>query len=84
MFETSDIFIWLFRVQDDYLELLKRHSQEALVIFAYFCVILKRLDHHWWIEGWSTHLMEKIWGILDEEHRLWVRWPIEEIGWIPN
>jgi hypothetical protein len=84
VFETSDIFIWLFRVQDDYLELLKRHSQEALVIFAYFCVILKRLDHHWWIEGWSTHLVEKIWGILDEEHRLWVRWPIEEIGWIPN
>ncbi|KAE8449728.1 hypothetical protein EG329_007503 [Mollisiaceae sp. DMI_Dod_QoI] len=82
--ETADIFYWVFRLPDAYLALLKQHTQESLAILAYFCVVLKRLDGHWWMEGWSAHLVEKIWGLLDEEHRLWIRWPIEEIGWIPN
>jgi len=83
-FESSDVFIWLFRVSEDYLMLLRERTQEALAIFAYFCVIPKKLEANWWIEGWSTHLMTRIYNLLDEEHRLWIRWPIEEIGWIPN
>lgn len=67
--ETGDIFFWVFRVPDEYLVLLKQHSQESLAIFAYFCVVLKRLDAHWWMEGWSVHLIAKIWTLLDEEHR---------------
>jgi hypothetical protein len=67
--ETGDIFFWVFRVPDEYLELLRQHTQESLTIFAYFCVVLKRLDAHWWMEGWSVHLMSKIWNLLDEEHR---------------
>ncbi|KAF8857555.1 hypothetical protein BDZ45DRAFT_674606 [Acephala macrosclerotiorum] len=82
--ETGDIFFWVFKVPDEYLQLLKQHTQESLAIFAYFCVVLKRLDAHWWMEGWSTHLMARIWNLLDEEHRLWIRWPVEEIGWIPS
>jgi hypothetical protein len=42
------------------------------------------LDSCWWMEGWATHLIAKIYHLLDEEHRLWIRWPIEEIGWIPS
>jgi hypothetical protein len=28
--------------------------QESLAIFAYFCVIAKRLEKNWWSEGWSS------------------------------
>jgi hypothetical protein len=83
-FEIGDVFTWVFRVSDDYLQLLHTHEQEALVIFAFFCVVLKRLDSHWWAEGWSIHLISKIYKLLDGEHKLWVRWPIEQIGWISN
>ncbi len=83
-FESADIFIWVFHVDDHYLELLRQHKKEALCIFAYFCVALRRFDSDWWMEGWATHLISKIYRLLDEEHRLWIRWPIEEIGWIPN
>ncbi|KAH8593540.1 hypothetical protein B0O99DRAFT_515376, partial [Bisporella sp. PMI_857] len=82
--ESGDIFIWLFKVSEEYLELLREKAQEALAIFAYFSVIPKRLEVNWWIEGWSTHLISRIYGLMDEEHRLWIRWPIEEIGWVPN
>ncbi|KAL3425534.1 C6 zinc finger protein [Phlyctema vagabunda] len=82
--ETAHIFLWVFRISEEYLQLLREGSQEALAIFAYGCVLLKHLDCHWWMDGWSTHLISRTYYLLDEEHRLWIRWPIEEIGWIPG
>jgi hypothetical protein len=68
-YETGDVFYWVFRVTDEYLQLLKMQTQESMAILAYFCVVLRRLDSQWWMEGWSTHLIAKIWNLLDEEHR---------------
>lgn len=83
-YESADVFIWVFEVDHRFLELLRVRTQESLCIFSYFCVVLRKLDSYWWMEGWATHLISKIYHLLDEEHRLWIRWPIEEIGWIPN
>jgi hypothetical protein len=83
-FEPADVFIWVFELDRRFLELLRQRTQESLCIFSYFCVNLRRLESCWWMEGWATHLIAKIYHLLDEEHRLWIRWPIEEIGWIPS
>ena len=79
-YESADVFIWLFRVSDEYLNYFKERTQESLAIFAFFCVILKRFDSCWYIAGWSTHLLSKVFRLLDQEHRLWIQWPLEEIG----
>ncbi|KAL3420669.1 hypothetical protein PVAG01_07114 [Phlyctema vagabunda] len=81
--ETTDVFLWLYRVSEEYLALLNSRKPEALSIFAYFCVLLKRLDAKWWTHGWSTHLIAQIHQVLDPEHRLWIVWPMREIGWAP-
>jgi hypothetical protein len=81
--ESSDVFIFLFCVSEEYLLLLKDRTQESLAVFAHFCIIAKRLENNWWAEGWSGHLMSQIYALLDAEHRLWIRWPMEEIGWLP-
>ena len=83
-FESADVFLWLFRVSDDYLSLLSARTPEALAIFAYFCVLLKQLEWTWYMEGWSAHLIAGIWYSLDHEHRSWIQWPVEQIGWIPS
>jgi hypothetical protein len=82
-FETGDVLVWIFYVSDEYLNRLRKHTQESLVILGFFSAVLRKLDNHWFMEGWATHLISKIYNLLDEEHRLWIRWPIEEIGWIP-
>ncbi|KAF7910798.1 uncharacterized protein EAF01_002307 [Botrytis porri] len=82
-FEPTDVFIWPYRIHDHYLVLLRHRTAGALTIFAYFAVLLKYLDSHWWMKGWSEYLIAQIWGLLDDEHRLWIRGPIEEIGWVP-
>ncbi|KAL7783450.1 hypothetical protein V8C37DRAFT_397117 [Trichoderma ceciliae] len=81
---TSTIYAWLYKMNHSFIELLVQRDSLALVIFAHFCVLVKFLGGCWWMNGWSTHLLQEIWDLLDEEHRLWIRWPIEEIGWRPR
>lgn len=76
------IYGWLFDVSDTYLKLLKEADNEALCVFAFFSVLLKDFESYWWVEGWAVHIISKIYDLLDEEYRLWIRWPIEEIGWV--
>ncbi|KAJ2994963.1 hypothetical protein NUW58_g1408 [Xylaria curta] len=75
--------MWLVKVPDPFIKLLKSHDSEALCVLAFFCVLLRRLEHLWWIEGWAFHLIERIYTTLDERYRPWIRWPLEEVGWAP-
>jgi hypothetical protein len=81
--ESSDVLRWLYVVSEEYLELLSQRKPEALAIFAYYCVLLKKLDALWWVQGLGEKLISQIHNVLDESSRLWINWPMREIGWIP-
>lgn len=81
--DIMDAFVWHFVTADSFMPLLKQMKQEAVAIFAHSLIILNAFEGHRWLHGWDTFLMSRIWDILDEEHRLWIQWPIEEIGWVP-
>jgi hypothetical protein len=82
-YEMVDAFTWVYLVASDFLPLLQIPTPESIAIFSFFCVLLKKLDHHWWIRGQAEYLIAKAYTMLDEECRLWIRWPVEEIGWVP-
>lgn len=81
---TSSVYYWLYCMEDDFLDLIVQRRPLALVVFAHFVVLLRVLSGCWWMQGWTTHLMQEIWGLLDEDYRLWICWPIEELGWRPS
>ncbi|KAK4033343.1 hypothetical protein C8A01DRAFT_19701 [Parachaetomium inaequale] len=83
--EAWDMLVWQWTQGKDFLPLLEAVSppQEAVVIFAYCLLVVRKLENQWWVEGWADHLMSKTWALLDEEHRHWVVWATEEMGWIP-
>ncbi|TVY92470.1 Sterol uptake control protein [Lachnellula willkommii] len=83
-YEPGDLFTWLFHLSPQFLDKFQAHSQESLAIFAYFCVLLKRANECWWLDGCGIHFLAQTYDLLDEDHRLWIRWPIEECGWVPN
>ncbi|TVY37910.1 hypothetical protein LSUB1_G005972 [Lachnellula subtilissima] len=83
-YEPGDMFTWLFQLSPQFLDKFQAHSQESLAIFAYFCVLLKRANECWWLDGCGIHFLAQTYDLLDEDHRLWIRWPIEECGWVPN
>jgi hypothetical protein len=76
-------FIWLYKMSDGYMALLKEGDSAALCVLAFFCVLLRRLDYYWWMEGWARHLIRQVYIALRPEHRMWIQWPMEEIGWAP-
>ena len=81
--DVSDVFRWAFLVPERYLRALFERQPLALVIFGWYCVLLKHLDGFWWMQGWTRHHISRVWGLLGEEYRSWIRWPVEEIGWVP-
>lgn len=77
--ETRDMlhaFLWINMVSDqtDFISLLQtpKPSQEALVIWTYFCMISQRLPTPWWSQRWAQGLRNRTLEMLDEEHKTWV------------
>ncbi|KAG9230035.1 C6 zinc finger protein [Amylocarpus encephaloides] len=78
------VFAWLYRLSDEFVLRLQQRNPISLVILAHFCVLFNSLSSFWWSKDWVDHLMKEIYDSLPREHRLWIKWPMEEIGWIPN
>lgn len=43
-YELTDVFIWPFQLSGEFLTLLKQYRHEAMVIFAYFSMLLGRFN----------------------------------------
>jgi hypothetical protein len=84
--ETSPqyVFTWMIRLADDFVDCLQQRKPVSLVILAHFCVLLNDLSTFWWIRGWPEHLISEIYASVNGEYRMWLRWPMEEIGWVPG
>ncbi|KAI3400845.1 hypothetical protein diail_1534 [Diaporthe ilicicola] len=78
--KESSVFAWLYRLDDDYIRCLERKEQLALVVYAYFALVLKELEVFWFMEGWAEHIILGVDQLLDEGHRKWLEWPKEQLG----
>lgn len=62
------IFGWLYMPPDDFVVDLQHHNTVALVIFAFYTVLLKRISSVWFIKGWPEHIMAGIHRFALEEY----------------
>jgi hypothetical protein len=80
-FTTWDALrVWPMHISLPFLALVKKGHPGALVLLAYYCILLKKIEGHWYFQGRSKRLMG---GILERLGREWwssVKWPMEEIG----
>ncbi|KAL6904059.1 putative C6 transcription factor [Trichoderma evansii] len=81
--QAKQIFTWLYNVSDYYITLLNSGDGDALCIFGFFCILFIHLEHIWWAEGWAVYLIARVYSLVDDTRKLWLRWPVEEIGWVP-
>lgn len=73
--------ILCFPKQDSaaFAQLVKRRVPQALIILAYYCVLLDVLDGRWWIHGWASRVLRDVLGSLDEPWRQWIEWPVQSV-----
>jgi hypothetical protein len=81
--DIMDAFVWHFAMAEDYMPLLQQGRQEAVAIFAHSLIMFNAVNRSTWLHGWDTILLARSYDVLDYQHRLWIQWPIEEIGWVP-
>ncbi|RDI88019.1 hypothetical protein Vi05172_g1833 [Venturia inaequalis] len=82
--ELGDVFRWLWCIDDGFIRHLQDKKPAALSILAYFAVLTHSFSSLWWMEGFSRHIVATVYRFLDHSHRHWIRWPIQEVGGIPE
>jgi hypothetical protein len=81
--EAPSVLVWPCLVSEVFIRLLNEKESWSLVVLAYYCVLLKKAEGFWWMEGWPVCVLGRIWELLEVRFRLKIRWPMESIGWVP-
>jgi hypothetical protein len=73
------VFMWLYKVSVEYITLLEAENAGALLIFAYYAVLLRVFPRMWWSKDRASRVIASIRSVLDEKWHPWLDWPIEEL-----
>ncbi|KAF2972384.1 hypothetical protein GQX73_g1121 [Xylaria multiplex] len=74
-FQNQFVFGWLYRMNKSFVGLLRQKNPSALVMLAYYAVLL-RTERLWCIKaGWAEHLLLTVRGLLEEDYTKWLYWP---------
>jgi hypothetical protein len=73
---------WLYKVTDDFVSLVEKREAIALIILAYYAVLLAPLEWIWYMEGWAKHIIDTVDQLVDYKYAKCLEWPREKINCI--
>ena len=73
------LYNWVECIPNTYLEALSELQSGALVVLAHWCILLKRAETKWYLRGSAENIMSIIAGVLDEEWRTQIAWPLQVV-----
>ncbi|KAB8243975.1 hypothetical protein BDV35DRAFT_407182 [Aspergillus flavus] len=76
-------FQWLYQLPDEFVFDLQQRKWPALLLLSHFLVLLQQLNSYWFVKGWPEHVMGEIYRSFNEQQRVWLQWPANQIGWYP-
>lgn len=71
--------LWPMRVESEFMTLLYDRHPGALILLAYYCMILKKMERYWYFEGGAVKLMLSILSVLEERWHCFIREPTDLI-----
>ncbi|ORY82651.1 hypothetical protein BCR37DRAFT_318530 [Protomyces lactucae-debilis] len=69
---SSDLFAFPALLSEQFLELVERDHQVALVVMYYYFLLVQRLEDVWWIGSFGRQESMRIWHLLDDNHRAYL------------
>lgn len=76
---ASTVFAWLMTSSSEYLDLLDERRPEALILLAYYAVVLHRRRGSWVIGDAGEYVLGSIASYLGPRWDSWLTWPNNEI-----
>ncbi|KAI4768371.1 hypothetical protein D6C77_08992 [Aureobasidium pullulans] len=70
---------WAVTLPVEYREMLEERRPVALVLLAYYAVLISLTSDIWHLDGWPTLLIDHIAAVLDPGWSEFLRWPQEVI-----
>ncbi|KAL1848754.1 hypothetical protein Plec18170_007765 [Paecilomyces lecythidis] len=70
---------WAIKLPSGYVEDLHEHKEFALVILAYYCLVLYRLRENWLIQDWGPRVLTVIYDFVEVDHRHLLNLAMEEV-----
>lgn len=75
-----DVLIgWLYRLPEGMVALLEEKEPHALVVLAYWAVMLLYMESAWFMRGWAEHVLLGISSSLHLDFRPWIEWPLRRM-----
>ncbi|KZL79017.1 c6 zinc finger protein [Colletotrichum incanum] len=74
------IFAWLFVLEEDFVVSVEYRHPVALLLLAYYGVLLQRLEHYWFMAGWSLQIVNGVSTLLNPQYMYLLQWPMEQVG----
>jgi len=72
--------LWLSSISEVYITLLKEKKPEALLIMAYYAVLLHRHERFWYLEGWGEYLVQVVGMQMGPGWDEYLEWPRRMVG----
>ncbi|KAL7924463.1 hypothetical protein ACQKWADRAFT_286775 [Trichoderma austrokoningii] len=70
---------WPGAVDQEYLDLLARKDQMALVILVHWCAVMKSSPKKWFMEGWAENVSRPVIPQIGQEWDGVMEWPLSKI-----
>lgn len=75
------VMLWPIAMNMDFFAALRARKPLALTVLAYYCSILHEAQAHaWYLQGWSTAIMNEIVSILPPDKLEYILWPKSCMG----
>ncbi|KAL1859083.1 hypothetical protein Plec18170_002197 [Paecilomyces lecythidis] len=67
---------WIYRLPEQFVQLLEARDAYALMILAHWSVLLKYMETSWLMIGWHRHVVSGVVSSLDPEFHGWIEGPV--------
>ncbi|KAF2004428.1 hypothetical protein P154DRAFT_43109 [Amniculicola lignicola CBS 123094] len=74
------VLYWVEHLPQGFMDLLRLERPRALILLAHCCVLLKRAEAYWYMEGSAENILMEIKPFLGEEFLPWIEWPLQICG----
>ncbi|QYT02676.1 Zn(2)-C6 fungal-type domain-containing protein [Trichoderma simmonsii] len=76
----SGPIVWVLTTPGEYFQRLHQRQPHAMLLFAYFGVVIHSLNGYWFFEGWGRNIVEVVEELLGEYWKPWTEWPKQAVG----
>ena len=71
--------IWPIAVSEKYINLVHSGYPKALIVLAYFCVLLHQAESSWHLQNQAEQILEAITQRLEKSWIPWLEWPRQRV-----